>query len=205
MKDHPATPRSGPAARPLLLLWGFMGTGKSTVGPLVARSRAAKFLDLDRRLEEHSTRRTSERVSVAELFTQHGEQHFRELEREQLLRIFDDEQHASEDHAESLRESPLTVVALGGGTLLDDELRRVALARAFVVVLDASAAVIAQRTKGSDRPLLASHPGEMVLSELQTARAAAYAEAHVRVATDALTPPEVAARVAATWLGQHAR
>jgi shikimate kinase len=78
-----------------IVLTGFMGAGKSTVGRLVAVRLGWKFLDLDHHLESRAG------LSVSEIFALHGEAHFRRLESSAL--------------ASALGQSR-TVLALGGGT-----------------------------------------------------------------------------------------
>lgn len=78
-----------------VVLTGFMGSGKSTVGRLLAARLGWKFLDLDRHLEARAG------LSVPEIFARHGERHFRRLESSALA---------------SALGKPNTVLALGGGT-----------------------------------------------------------------------------------------
>src|SRR5262245_52839309 len=104
--------------RPLLLS-GFMATGKSTVGRLVAEWCGRPFVDLDAEIERASGQ------SVADLFATRGEPAFRTLEREALARVLDSGTPA--------------VVALGGGALLGRGTRLDAIDRAVVVTLEATA------------------------------------------------------------------
>jgi shikimate kinase len=84
-----------PIALRHIVLTGFMGAGKSTVGRLLAARLGWNFLDLDHHLEARA------RLSVPEIFAQHGEPHFRRLESSALV---------------SALGQPNTVLALGGGT-----------------------------------------------------------------------------------------
>ncbi len=176
---------SEPRARPLLLLWGFMGTGKSTVGRALAAITGASFADLDAGIEARAGR------TIAAIFAGDGEARFRELERAAI-------------DAELAAPARHRVVALGGGALLDPEVRRRALDAAYVVVLTASPQVIAARTAASERPLLKHNP-EVAIARLLAERAAAYDEAHVQVAGDADDAESVAAAVARTWILPPAR
>lgn len=152
--------------RPRLLLWGFMGTGKSTVGRRVAAARGVPFVDLDAMIE------TDVGMPLVELFATEGEAAFRKVEA-RILRTWLE------------REGPY-LVALGGGALLDEELRREAKERTWVVALDAPAAVLAERlaSEHAKRPLL-SEPADVSLEERiegrLTARRAAYDDAHDKV------------------------
>lgn len=85
---------------PVVCLAGFMGSGKTTVGTLLSRQLAWRFVDLDSRIEEASGLR------IPELFERFGEPAFRALEAEQLRAVL--------GRASEKKES--TVLALGGGT-----------------------------------------------------------------------------------------
>lgn len=89
-----ASPTPAPAAYDRLVLTGFMGSGKTTVGALLAGRLGWEFLDLDHEIE----RRTGE--SVPGLFAKHGEEHFRRLEAAALASVLGRQR---------------TVIALGGG------------------------------------------------------------------------------------------
>jgi shikimate kinase len=84
----------------MLCLAGFMGSGKSTVGTLLARQLAWRFVDLDDRIEAAAG------LSIPEIFDRHGEAAFRQIEADQL--------RAAIGRAIELKES--LVLALGGGT-----------------------------------------------------------------------------------------
>ncbi|WP_437669283.1 3-dehydroquinate synthase [Sorangium sp. So ce131] len=161
---------------PPLLLTGFMGTGKSTVGRLAAQRAGLPFLDLDDAIVEEAGE------SVPSLFASRGEAGFRALEAAVLRRL--------------LAAPGPRVIALGGGALVDPALRGEAIERGCVVALGATPRTIAARTASGARPLLDGAPDrEARIRELLSARSAVYAQAHARVVTDGVSPEEVAARV----------
>src|SRR5690348_18496203 len=84
----------------MICLVGFMGSGKTTVGALLARQLAWRFVDLDERIE------LSAGLAIPEIFERFGEPAFRQIEADQLS--------AALGRASELKES--TVLALGGGT-----------------------------------------------------------------------------------------
>src|ERR1700687_5226873 len=89
------------ARRPrLVCLAGFMGSGKSTIGQLLARQAGHRFVDLDTLIEQRSG------LSIRDFFERHGEARFRELERETLVHIL----------GEISEKGQPAVLALGGGT-----------------------------------------------------------------------------------------
>jgi shikimate kinase / 3-dehydroquinate synthase len=168
--------------RPLLLN-GFMATGKSTVGRLLAAKLNRRFVDLDERL---TVRFGS---SIPEFFARSGEAAFRVQEAAELERVLGEEPGG-----------PAPIVALGAGALLSRERRLTALDRAVVVTLTATPAEIARRAGTvSGRPLLDADNVELRATELLTQRALAYAEAHAAVSTEGNAPERIADAVLGVW------
>jgi shikimate kinase/3-dehydroquinate synthase len=167
----------------VLLLNGFMGAGKTTVGRLVAARAGVPFVDLDAAVEQRAGK------SIPELFASEGEPAFRAREAEELARI--------------LAEPGKRVVALGGGALLDRSRRRAALDAARVVTLAAAPETLAARTArtgGVGRPLLDREPDRVAaVREILGARREAYAEAHAVIPTDSVAEGDVAKEVLAAW------
>jgi len=103
-----SSPASSPATLPRrIVLTGFMGAGKSTVGRLLAARLRWPFLDIDSLITaEHG-------LSVARIFAHHGEEHFRRLEAETIARVLDPVQQ-DPDPAYQHNQA---IVALGGGAI----------------------------------------------------------------------------------------
>ena len=143
-------------------LSGPMGAGKSTLAREAAAALGLTPVDLDARIEAAAGK------SIAEIFRDEGAQAFRVLERSVALAV------AAEDDV---------VVALGGGTVVDPEVRRLLRRTGTLLTLTAPPQVLARRV-GADanRPLLGADPLE-ALTKLVRERAAAYAECHGRVDT----------------------
>jgi len=154
----------------------MMGAGKSTVAPFVADQLGLDWVDTDRLVEERSGR------SVVELFGE-GEAVFRSEEAAAVRAV------AGGD----------TVVACGGGVVLDDRLVAEMRATGFVVWLDASADLLLARTiADAERPLLTAHPARALHRILDERRWRYQAAAHAVVA--AAAPPDVVAtEVIAAW------
>ncbi|HYQ44342.1 MAG TPA: 3-dehydroquinate synthase [Polyangiaceae bacterium] len=168
--------------RPLILN-GFMATGKSTVGALVARGTSRPFIDLDRAIEVETG------ASVESLFATRGEAAFRALERASLERVLRE--------ATATTEAP--VIAVGGGALLSRDIRLRALDECVVVTLEGSPAELTRRAlRQGQRPLLSGPNPEQRVSELLALRAPAYAEAHARISCEP-PPANVAAEVSEVW------
>lgn len=117
-----------------MFLAGFMGTGKSSAGRVLAGMVGAEFVDLDKEIERREV------MSITEIFERRGEEYFRDAEHEALRRV-------------CRRQGQ--VVALGGGVVCFERNRELLEKSGSVVILDASPEEIARRVgKGSGRPLL---------------------------------------------------
>jgi shikimate kinase len=156
-----------------IVLVGFMGSGKSTVGRVLARKLRWGFLDMDERIEERAGRR------IAEIFKERGEAAFR---REELA------------VARELQSATRRVIATGGGAFAEAETREALRAGAYTVWLAADFEALARRvpTDGS-RPLAADRE---IMRRLYEQREPFYRSADLIV--DAMDSPEaIAARIVA--------
>ena len=158
--------------RPLVIN-GFMATGKSTVGALVARAAECPFIELDRVIEGEAG------ASIETLFADRGEAAFRSLERACLTRILDEARDAA--------QAP--VISVGGGALMARDLRLRVLDECVVVSLEGSPAELraARHDAGSAAALGWRRSVELRVQELLDLRAAAYAEAHARISCEGAT------------------
>jgi len=165
------------AALPNLVLEGFMGTGKSTVGAILARRLEWDFIDTDEQIEQKSG------MPIREIFSRHGEQGFRALERAACL------------EAASRR---FAVVALGGGAMLDPDSRLALEESGIVILLTCELQELLGRLEESarkgERPMLAGNFAARV-EELLYIRGELYGSIPLKVDTTNLTPEEVADRV----------
>lgn len=146
-----------------IILTGFMGTGKTTIGRALAMRLGWRFLDTDLEIERRAE------MSIPEIFTRHGEEHFRNLER-QLCRELISQQG--------------TVIATGGGMALDPENRKLLSLSGVVVCLRCSTEEILARVgNNGGRPKLEGQdPAERVDSLLRE-RAASYSSFAYQVNT----------------------
>jgi len=162
-----------------LVLVGMMGTGKSTVGHLLAARLHRPFFDSDAMVEARTDR------TVREIFESDGEAAYRPLETEALL--------------DALASPEPAVIAAAGGVVISP-VNRAALRQQAgrVAWLRAEPALVAERAvRGDHRPLLDGDPAATI-ARLTTARASLYAEvADVVVDIAGLSPAEVADAVLA--------
>jgi len=166
-----------PASITRVLVTGFMGAGKTTVGRLLAERLGWDFADSDQQLEAETGQ------TIAGLFEARGEPAFRDLEaaaiRESLTR----------DHL---------VLALGGGALERPQTRALlaSFPDAVLIFLDAPLDLLVSRCSGQPnapvRPVLADRAR---LQERWTARLPWYRQAHLTVNTEGRSPDEVADRI----------
>lgn len=161
-----------------IVLTGFMGTGKTTVGRLLARRLGREFVDTDRLIEDRHG-------PIPQIFANQGEQRFREIE--------------SELAAELAERSGL-VVSTGGRMLVDDANAEILLSTGDVITLTAEADTVLWRVGGEHaaetRPMLAGADVRGRIVELLAERAAAYGRFR-QVATDDRTPDEIATEIEA--------
>jgi shikimate kinase len=160
---------------PNIVLIGFMGCGKSSVGRRIAGNTGRRFVDTD----ELVTAKAG--MSISRIFATHGEAHFRELESQALV--------------EMEGESGM-VLATGGGIILSEK-NRAALRRVGTVVwLDADPDVLFERvSRNKKRPLLQTENPRATFDALIAARRPIYEKAaNVRVDSTSL-PHDDAARI----------
>ncbi|MGH9605497.1 MAG: shikimate kinase [Terracidiphilus sp.] len=153
-----------------IVLTGFMGSGKTTAGPLLARRLHWQFVDADDAIEAEAG------MPIAELFAREGEAAFREREHAAIARL------AAEDGL---------VLALGGGAIELDATRSLLMQGpgTLLVHLEIELATTLSRCRGTEhlRPILADRPN---LAARYERRLPLYRTAHVSIRTDALTPEE---------------
>jgi len=168
---------SAPLTRQNIILTGFMGTGKSTVGRLLADRLGRRFVDMDTVLAAQFGK------PIAAVFAEEGEAVFREAE----ARL-----------CQTLARDEALVIGTGGGALVAAGNRAALAATGVVVCLTAGEDEIMRRLAATDdRPLLAGEEGERrhKVRELLAVRRAAYSAIPYQIDTDGVAPEQVAERV----------
>ena len=158
-----------------VVITGFMGSGKTTTGKLLAERLEAPFVDMDRVIEERMG------LTIAEIFGCYGESFFRK--QESLLAL-------------ELSQSAGRVIATGGGTLICDANRRALGHNGTIINLGCTAEEVLRRLQDeTDRPLLAGPDRLERTRSLLKARQSTYAAIACQVDTTSLTAEEVVERI----------
>ena len=162
-----------------IFLTGFMGVGKTRVGRILARELGRCFLDTDRMIEQCAGK------TIAEIFADEGEAHFRQLERDCVLETC---------------QRPDAVVALGGGAITRADNIEAVRGAGILVCLKADVDTIFARVKRrSNRPLLAGLDPQAQRAKIESLlreRAPYYDQAHIELyTTQAQTPEDTAGQL----------
>ncbi len=162
-----------------LYLVGFMGTGKTTIGRAVAARLGFVFQDSDHEIERLQGK------TIPDIFAQDGEPAFRALERD-----FIDRGHPA----------TRTLVACGGGLVVQPGMLELLKTKGVVVCLHASLDTILQRTsRARNRPLLAVDNPEERIRTLYAAREAVYRRSGTLILTDSRPLHDIVAHVMRAW------
>jgi shikimate kinase len=170
--------------KPICIVVGPPGVGKSTVGGLVADALGVKLRDTDADIEVTAGK------PIPDIFIDDGEPHFRALERAAVAEAL-----ATHDG----------VVSLGAGAILAEETRALLAEHTVVYLTVGFAEAISRVGLGSGRPLLTVNPRATLKHLMEQRRPLYEAVATLIVDTDGRTPEEVAASVLAFLSGDDRR
>lgn len=150
-----------------IILTGFMGCGKSTVGRLLAKKMQRRFEDADMVIEQQTG------MTIPQIFEQEGEEFFRRMEARALS---------------SLLEDSSLVLATGGGAVLQQENRELFMRKGVVVFLKAEPAVIYKRVSENNLRPLAKGKSLEELAQMYQSRMPYYEECHICYEVTKKTP-----------------
>ena len=144
-----------------LVLTGMMGVGKSTIGKLLSEKLKMKFIDTDELIEKE------EKMSIKKIFDLKGEAYFRTLEKKISLANL---------------ESKNTIISLGGGTFIDQNIREKVLKSCISFWLDVDLNILISRIKDSSkRPLLEKNNLKISMEQIYKKRKSSYNLANYRI------------------------
>jgi shikimate kinase len=161
-----------------IVITGFMGTGKTTVGKRLSEEYNLEFIDTDELIEKKAGNK-----KVNKIFAKFGEAHFRKLEKEVIREV---------------AEKKDAVIATGGGAIVDKEnLAVLKKCSSIIICLTSRPDVIVLRTRNEKgaRPLLNSDNPLIKIEELLKKRVDAYSKADVIIDTSDLAPAEVIMKI----------
>ncbi len=158
-----------------LILCGFMGSGKSTIGKLLAEKLGARFIDTDLYIEQ------KEGMTISEMFEKYGEEYFRAREREVC---------------EELSQLQKTVISTGGGTLLNDDNLKALKKSGVIFLLNVSSRTVLTRLRNdTTRPLLQQEDKEKAVKMMLSNRTPLYNRAADYVIDAEETPRKVCLKI----------
>lgn len=158
-----------------IVLTGFMGTGKTEVGRVLARRLGFVLIDVDEEIEKE------QKIKIADIFNRRGELAFRDIESAMI---------------DKLARLGNAVISTGGGAVLRQENMDRLRSKGVIVCLTASAETISERTrKDNERPLLKVDDPLGKIKELLAFRQQYYQQADIMVDTEDKTPVEVAEEI----------
>jgi shikimate kinase len=163
-------------SKPVCVLVGMMGAGKTTVGELLASALGVPFLDVD------DTIAATAGKPIPEIFIDDGEEHFRALERDAVADAVDGFEG---------------VLALGGGAVLAEETRKKLVGQTVVYLSVEVADALKRVGLGAGRPMLAMNPRATLRHLLDQRRPLYEGVATVVVCTDGRSPDDITAEVLA--------
>jgi len=154
-----------------IVLTGFMGTGKTTIGKELSRMLHMRLVDIDAEIEK------SQKMKINDIFRIHGEQYFRGIETDMIKQF---------------SRGKNIIISTGGGAVLRDENMEALNENGIVFCLNASTETIMERTaRSEDRPLLKVENPKEKISEMLSLRRPFYEKAGIMIETDCKTPLEI--------------
>ncbi|MFQ5901756.1 MAG: shikimate kinase [Thermodesulfobacteriota bacterium] len=154
-----------------IILTGFMATGKSSVGSMLAERLSLKYVDTDTIIEDEAG------LSISDIFKRHGEGRFRDMEKDVIRRLSSEEG---------------LVISVGGGAVVDPENISLLREKGIIISLTASPEEIVARTGGDEtRPLLSGNDRLERIKELLKEREVYYSRANLMIDTSCKEIKEV--------------
>jgi shikimate kinase/shikimate kinase/3-dehydroquinate synthase len=157
-----------------LIFLGMMGSGKSSIGSLVAKKLQLNFIDIDNEIE------TELGLSIKKIFETKGENYFRKFEEKITLK--------------KLKLNP-AVISLGGGAFTNRNIRKEVIKNHLSFWLNWSNEILVNRIKNSKKRPLVSNASENEIIDLIKKRSNIYAKALYKIECDSLTKKEIVEKI----------
>ena len=157
-----------------LVFLGMMGSGKSSIGSLVAKKLNLEFIDIDKEIEKKLG------MNIKEIFNSKGENYFRELEEKVTLKKL---------------KLNSTVISLGGGAFVNQQIRKEVLKKHISFWLNWSDQIILNRIRNSAKRPIAYKLSDDKLVELIKNRSDLYSKALYKIKCDNLSKKEIVKKV----------
>ena len=157
-----------------LIFLGMMGSGKSSIGSLVAKKLNLEFIDIDKEIEKKLG------MNIKEIFDSKGEDYFRELEEKVTLKKL---------------KLNSTVISLGGGAFVNQQIRKEVLKKHISFWLNWSDQIILNRIRNSAKRPIAYKLSDDKLVELIKKRSDLYSKALYKINCDNLSKKEIVKKV----------
>ena len=157
-----------------LVLIGMMGSGKSTIGSLISQRLNLNFIDIDNVLENEA------KMKISEIFETKGEKFFRNLEEKITLKVLN---------------STNNVISLGGGSFINEKIRKEVLKNNFSFWLNCNAQILLKRIKNNKKRPIAFNLSEDELEKLIEKRAKIYSKAQFKINCYKLAKGEIVKKI----------
>ena len=157
-----------------LIFLGMMGSGKSSIGSLVAKKLQLNFVDIDNEIE------TELGLSIKKIFETKGENYFRKFEEKITLK--------------KLKSKPV-VISLGGGAFTNRNIRKEVIKNHLSFWLNWSDEILVNRIKNSKKRPLVSNASENEIIDLIKKRSNIYSKALYKIECDSLTKKEIVKKI----------
>jgi len=160
-----------------IVLTGFMGTGKTTIGKELSKVLNMKLVDIDAEIEK------AQKIKINEIFRMYGERYFRDIETDMIKK---------------LSKGKNIIISTGGGAVLRDENMEALKENGIIFCLNASTETIMKRTaRSEDRPLLKVENPKEKIGEMLSCRRPFYEKAGIMIETDCKSPLEIVQEIMA--------
>ena len=157
-----------------LVLVGMMGSGKSTIGSLISKKLNLKFIDIDNVLENEA------KMKISEIFKKKGENFFRNLEEKITLKLL---------------RSTNNIISLGGGSFINEKIRKEILVNNFSFWLNCDAKILLKRIKKNKKRPVTSSLNDNEILELIEKRKKIYSKTQFKINCHNLKKTEIVEKI----------